>query len=228
MIEQHDDDKCILDSQYETLTIKNKDGLLSIRNIDEYNILRYQDFNGERIIIDLDENCSITETFEEGIFNIKYKDTSMQLRNKIEIAKRIKYCIENKTSDPIRELLFNEIKDELKEDILIRWLYPFGSRLSINKDCIIIDDLFKVDMNGQAYYKSNNTFNRLCIVAGKTGQINKVLTHELGDIQIDFKTMEIYTKVLFLLFPNIKDSVFFNQLPENLKIYIRKMLSEIE
>lgn len=219
----------ILDSEYETLTVQLPNGQILIRNIDEYNILKYQKFKGRRIIKRIDKDCKVTETFNEGIFNIVYKDTSMQLRDKIEIAKRLSYCIENKTSEPIRQLLFDNIKDELKEDILIRWLYPFGSRLSINKDCIIIDDLFKVDMNAQAYYKgANGQFNRLCIVASKTGQLNKVLTHELGNIEIDFKTMEIYTKVLFLLFPNVKDRVFFNQLPANIQKHIYDVLNGIE
>lgn len=218
----------IIDSDYNTLTIKTHDGQILLRNIDEYNLLKYQDYNGERIITDLADGVNITETFNDGIFNVTYKDISMQIRDKIELAKRIVYCKNNKTSEPIKELLLKNVESQLKEDILINWLMPFGYRLQIDKEQIIIDDLFKVDTNGQAYYKMpNGEFKRLCIVVGNEGQVKREINHDLGKMNIDFKTMEIYNKVLFLLFPNINDVVFFNQLTPEIKDHVRRVLSEL-
>ena len=65
-------------------------------------------------------------------------------------------------------------------------------------------------------------------MAGHNGALsNKTIKHELGEVKINFKTMEIYTKVLFLLFPNLNDSVFINQLPANIKKYIKLKATEI-
>ena len=217
----------IIDSEYNTLTVLDKNNKILIRNIDEYNILKYRDFDGKQIKVDLADGCKILETFNDGIFNISWKNIKLQSRDKIEIAKRIKYCIENQTSEPIKELLLNEVSTEIKDSVLNLFLVPFGDRLKISKTEIIIDDRFKVDMNGQAYYKNNNQYSSLCIVAGNNGNLtNKIIKHELGDVKIDFKTMEIYTKVLFLLFPNLQDRVFTNQLPDKLNKYISDKMKE--
>lgn len=217
----------IIDSDYETLTVKDENDQILIRNIDEYNLLKYQDFKGKRIIVDLDKDTNITETYDEGIFNISYKGTKMQLRNKIEIAKRVKFCIENNTIEPIKELLLNNIESDIKDNLLDRWLMPFYERLEIGKKEIIIDGLFKVDMNGQAYnLRSKNNWSHLCIVASQTGQLNRIIQHDLGKVKIDFRTMEIYNKVLFLLFPNLKDTVFTGQLSPQTKRLIKSKVNE--
>jgi len=217
----------IIDSDYETLTVKDESGKILIRNIDEYNILKYQDFKGNRIIIDLDKDTNITETFDEGIFNISHKGTKMQLRNKIEIAKRVKFCMDNDTIEPIKELLLNNIESEIKDSLLDRWLMPFHERLEVGKKEIIIDKIFKVDMNGQAYnLRSKNNWSHLCIVASQTGQLNRIIKHDLGKVKIDFRTMEIYNKVLFLLFPNLKDTVFTGQLSPQTKRLIKSKVNE--
>jgi len=213
----------IIDSDYGTLTIKNDEGYILIRNIDEYNILKYGKFNGYRIIKDFPDNVNVTETFDEGIFNVSQGTIKLQIRDKNEMAKRINYCIENNTSEPIKELLLESVSKSIQDDVLTMWLVPFGDKLSINKDEIIINNMFKVDMNGQAYYKDNNdSWQFLCIVASKTGQLNRIINHSLGNVTIDFRTMEIYSKVLFLLFPNINDNVFYNQLPAHIKNDLQK------
>lgn len=218
----------IIDSDYNLLTIQTFDNQILFRNIDEYNLLKYKDFNGQQIIIDLPDGVNIKETFEEGIFNVSYKDIAMQIRDKNDLAKRITFCRDNNTSEPIKELLLSKIESQIKDDVLINWLLPFSNRLTITKEHVLIDDCFKVDTNGQAYYKKpNGEFNRLCIVVGSSGHIARLVKHDLGELKIDFKTMEIYNKVLFLLFPNINDTVFFNQLPDELKKHVKKGLSEL-
>jgi len=216
----------IIDSDYQTLTIKTFDNKILIRNIDEYNLLKYKDFNGERIKKTFKDGTKVEETFNDGIFNISHKDIKMQLRNKIEVSKRLKYCIDNDTTQPIKDLLLDNIESEIKDDLLYHWLVPFIQRVQVNKTEIIIDEYFKVDMNGAAHYKQGNKWHFLCIVASEAGKINRFIKHDLGSINIDFKTMEIYTKVLFLLFPNLKDSIFMNQLPDKLRKEVEKKLSD--
>jgi len=208
----------IIDNDYETLTVKDKDNKIKIRNIDEYNLMKYQDFDGDRIIVNLNKNCSVIETFDEGIFNIRFKNYRMQLRDKIEVCKRLKFAIETHNDNPIKELLLDNVKDSLDKDFLIMVLKGYGERVKITDKEILIDEWFKVDMNGQAYFKNiHEEFKAVCIVANKTGQMNYKLKHELGKFDLSFKTLEIYFKVLFLLFPNKEDSVFMNQLPKKLK-----------
>jgi hypothetical protein len=212
----------IIDSDYQTLTIKTIDNQILIRNIDEYNLLKYGEFEGKRIIVNLPENVKVVETFDEGIFNVSNNDVSIQLRDRIEICKRLTYCMQNETSDPIKELLLNSIETEIKKDVLEKWLIPFYERVQIIDCEVIIDNIFKVNKDGTAYYKDSKGWNFLCIVVHSNGQQNRIIKHELGEVKIDFKTIEIYNKVLFLLFPNLQDNIFLNQLPLKIKTLILK------
>lgn len=205
----------IIDSDYNTLTILDK-GIIRIRNLNEYNLLKYRDFDGNRIMIKLSDKCNITETFNEGIFNVNYGNISMQIRDYNELSKRVLFSVQNKTDQPIKELLLENKKEEIEKDFLIKVLNQYGKRIKCT-DKIIIDDRFAVDANGQAYYIENNKFNRLCVVALSVNELRLIAKHELGDLNIDFKTKEIFCKVLFLLFPDKTDSVFFNQLPDRIK-----------
>ena len=208
----------ILDNDYETLTVKDDNGLILIRNIDEYNLMKYGDFDGKRIIKKLDKDTEITETFNDGIFNVRHKEFSLQVRDKIELCKRLKHCMAYNTIEPIKELLIKSVEKELDKNFLDTALKPFSKRIETKKDMIIIDKLFAVDQNGQAYIiEDDDKFKRLCIVAHETGKMNHVLSHTLGNFKLNFKTLEIYIKVLFLLFPNFNDKVFWNQLPKEIQ-----------
>ena len=208
----------IIDNNYETLTVLDKDQKLLIRNINDYNLLKYKDFNGERIHFKLG-NVEVLETFNDGIFNIKVGNHKLQTHNKIEIAKRIKYCLTNNTSDPIVELLKDELSQEINREFFINMLKPFEKHIKILDDkSIIIDEIFKVDQNGQAHVKvsGKNGWKFVCIVAGSS-KFKHQISHQLGTFKIDFRTTEIYFKVLFLLYPDLSDDVFFKQLPSNIK-----------
>jgi len=213
----------IIDNDFQTLTIKDIHNKIIIRNIDEYNLLKYGElFKGDRIIVKLSDECQVIETYNNGIFNIKYKEYKMQIRDKIEVCKRLKFCMEQNTTIPIKELLLNEVKTTIEINWLKEVLKPFGDRVEIKEDKkIIIDNLFMVDERGQAYYKTNQDFKSVCIVADQKGKLNYKLGHELGKFNLNFRTLEIYSKVLFLLYPNMNDSVFINQLPKKIKEIIK-------
>ena len=209
----------IIDNDYNTLTVLDKDKKLLIRNINEYTLLKYKDFGGELIKVKLSDNVTVEETVNnEGVFNITVGKHKLQTRNKIEIAKRLKFCMTNKTTEPIIELLRDELTDEINKEFFRNALKPFGDRIEfLDDDSILIDDLFKVDKNGQAYVrKGKDDFKVICIVAGDP-KFKHHINHSLGTFKIDFRTTEIYFKTLFLLFPDINDKVFYDQLPAQVK-----------
>ncbi len=207
----------IIDNNYDTLTVLDNNKQLLIRSINDYTLLKYEDFNGERIHLKIG-NVEVLETFNDGIFNIRVGDHRLQSHNKIEVSKRIKYCMTNQVTDPIMELMREELSQEINREFFNNMLKPFKKRTEILDDkSIIIDGIFKVDMNGQAHVKIGRTkWKFVCIVAGDMNFKHQI-THALGKFKIDFKTTEIYLKVLFLLYPDLKDRVFFNQLPSNIK-----------
>ena len=210
--------KMIIDSDYDTLTIMNKEKKIIIRNINEYNLMKYNEFKGERIIKQLNDYCKVEESFNDGVFNILIRGKKLQSHNKIEVCKRLKLCENLDTIDPLIELFQDEIKSELNKIFFEQVLEPFRSRIEINDEQdIIIDKVFKVDKNGQAYYlNANDKFNHLCIVAGSP-KFKHMINHAIGKFSVDFRTIEIYYKILFLLYPNKEDSVFYNQLPKKLR-----------
>jgi len=79
----------IIDSDYKTLTIIDNKGLMKIRNLNEYNLMKYEKFNGNRIILKLGKTAEIVETFNNGVFNVKIKTLRTQLRDKEKIC----FCI---------------------------------------------------------------------------------------------------------------------------------------
>ena len=139
----------------------------------------------------------------------------MQIRDKIELCKRIKFNDEKY----IIELLKNEKQNEFNTNFLLQALNCYLDQLKFDQDEIIINGLFSVDKNAQAYYLDNNIKSRLCIVASNL-QILEYNTI-LGKININSRTLEIIHKVLFLLNPNLNDSVFMNQLPKNIRDIIK-------
>jgi len=204
----------IVNSDYNTLTILQNDKLF-FRQLNEYNILKYNSFNGKRIMIKLNSNCDVLETFNEGIFNVRYGKTKLQLRNKNEIARRLIFCIENKTTNPIKELMLNKQEKQVSRDYLINALKPYYNQIKFTDNSIIVKDVFKVDNNGQAYKKIKYKWQSLCIVVSSFN--HETIKTDLGTLRINFNTLEILYKVLFLLFPNKNDTVFMNQLSHDLK-----------
>ncbi len=200
----------IVNSDNNSLLIIDKNKLI-IRNLNEYNIMKYQDFNGNRIIVKIGK-CDIVETYNEGIFNVSFDKISMQIRDPNDLCKRIKFNDENY----IIELLKNENKDKFNMDFLLKSLSGYHEFLKFTDHEIIINNMFSVDKNGQAYYFTDPKFkNKLCIVASNLKKLD--YKTEIGNIIIDFRTLEIIHKVLFLISPNINDSIFINQLPIEIK-----------
>ena len=200
----------IINSDNQSFLFLDKFNNLLIRNINEYTILKYYNFNNERIILKIGK-CEIIETYNDGIFNVSFENLSMQIRDPIELCKRINFNDEKY----IIELLKNEKQEKFNTDFIIQALKCYYDHLKFNKDEILINNLFSVDLNGQAYYFHENEKKKLCIVANNLQKFE--FNTILGKVEINFKTLEIIHKVLFLLNPNCQDLIFFNQLPKKIQ-----------
>jgi hypothetical protein len=207
----------ILNSDQNSLLIVDDNSKLLIRNLNEYTILKYKHYNGKRINLKIG-NIQVIETYNDGIFNVIVTNENndqlkFQIHDKIEFCKRILFNDEKLIKDFINE----SKKDDINQQFLIKSLSAFFDKLKFLKDGIEINEIFKIDNNGQAYFKNNNNWNFLCIVAVNHKNFKYIDDIGLGNIEIDFRTMEILHKTLFLLNPNLDDGIFMNQLPLKLK-----------
>jgi hypothetical protein len=203
----------IINSDYNSLLIQ-KGSKLFIRNLNEYNILKHKDFDSNRINVTIG-SVNIHETYNDGIFNItvtseNHNELKFQVHKTIDLCKHILFNDEKL----LLKFLQGEKKTDINQQFLIKSLKGFYDNLKFTNDSIIINDLFKVDKNAQAYFLHEDKEKPLCIVAVNHEKFKMFDNIGLGDQEIDFKTMEILHKVLFLLIPNMQDSIFINQLPK--------------
>ena len=78
-------------SESETTLLVLENGKNKQLSKDLYNLIRVKRFNNERIIqtfndINSDDEIEVQETFNKGIFNVKYKDVVIQLRNRMKFV----------------------------------------------------------------------------------------------------------------------------------------------
>ena len=81
-------------SERETTLLVLENGKIKQLSKDLYNLIRVKRFNNERIIqtfndINSDDEIEVQETFNKGIFNVKYKDVVIQLRNRNKVCSGI-------------------------------------------------------------------------------------------------------------------------------------------
>ena len=199
---------------------------------DSYNRLKYGEFMGNRVSHVFDDEAKIQETYDDRIFNCFYKEESMQIRKAEELCDTIK----NKNKDDYIELFKDHYYQVHKTEIISGLIKDsFGDRVKVMGDDYIIDDRFMVDSNATAHFRvrtnkrvkmtdelGNDMTKRirkkqwefLCIVVKTHGRGKKSIKTKIGLIELDSKLLEIIAKIIFLLRPNITDSVFVGQLPE--------------
>ncbi len=217
----------LLEDRQDQIIVSDINGNVDTKPKTEYFLLKYLDFEGKRIFYQFNKNSWIQETYNEGIFNLVYKDASMQLRD----AEKVVFCInfhrQNPTSkhrlQPFEELFTKNFTEKLETDVLKSILKAFDHRLKFVNDGIEVDDRFSVDKNGQAYQKFDGIWRTICIVAN-TSQTNDRFNIDtvIGNIEINAKSLEIIAKVMFLLKPNMKDSVFTSQLSKDNKEQLKR------
>ena len=89
------------------------------------------------------------------------------------------------------------------------------------KKSYIINDLFKVDDKGTSYFKTPLDWKFLCTVA--QGNLKRMTVDTpVGVLELDSTCMTILAKIGFFCNPNVSDTIFMNQLPQQ----IQKLLIE--
>ncbi len=206
-----------------------------------YNKLKYEHFHGNRISYSFGDNIgTVQETYNDGIFNCTYRDMSMQIRSKDVLAVAILEHIRHMGS-ALYESLFREEYEKLHQADLLKYMLAgyrdrvrvvtmAGSgRGSINRtkenaasdmDVYIDDGLFKIDAHGNAGVLSfeeedgedKEVYRRICIVAH--GDIKeRTIETPIGPVRMNEQTVTTLAKAMFLLDPDLEDSVFTRQLP---------------
>ena len=184
---------------------------------DSYNQLKYGEFEGNRIAHHFDDEAYIQETYDDRIFNCIYKGERMQIR----IADKLCDTIVGKNKEEYIILFKSCFYEAHKIEILTGLVKDsYGVRVKMRLDnSFVIDDRFMVDTHATAHYLKrskawkDDKWSHLCIVV-KEHNKNKKIKTRVGMVEIDSKLLEILAKINFLLYPNVKDTVFTNQLPE--------------
>lgn len=211
----------LLEDREDQIIIQDSNGNIDTKPKTEYFIMKYADFDGDRIFYQFNTESWIQETYNDGIFNLIYKNERMQLRD----ANKICFCINfhkfNKNSvhafKPFEELFKKNYAEKLETDVLKSILKPFEHRLKFLNDGIEIDERFYINKNAQAHSKKNGIWESLCIVAYGVGSNDSFdIDSVIGNIEINSKSLQIIAKVMFLLKPNLTDSVFTSQLSKEI------------
>ena len=202
-------------------------GIIMTKINDSYNRLKYGEFMGNRVAHHFDDEAHVQETYDDRIFNCFYKGERMQIR----IADKLCDTIVSKSKEEYIILFKTCFYEAHKIEILTGLVRDsYGDRVKMKPDnSFVIDDRFMVDEHGTAHYlkrgKNNNArWEHLCIVVKERSSSKKIKT-KIGLVEIDSKLLEILAKINFLLYPNVNDTVFTNQLPEWLT---KTMISERE
>ena len=180
---------------------------------DNYNNLKYGQYEGERIHFAFNDEAKVDETYDDRIFNCTYKDETMQVRKSEDICN----AINNKNLYDYA-LVFKETYYEIHRIELITELVKrsYGGRVQLKSDdTFVIDDRFMVDSKATAHYGTrgnDKSWKFLCIVVQGRPR-KKAIKTKIGLVELDEKLLEILAKINYLLNPNMSDSILTSQLP---------------
>ena len=216
-----------------------ENGKTKLYTADVYNMLKFKQFNGERIILNTKDKKNgkvfVQETYDRGIFNVEYGGETLQIRDTIELSKAIDEYLKTKTNTMIKELFLAKYREANYVRIMELMAKSFGKHVKVVKGEFVIHDMFMVDKKGSAHYKSKNkdhvnkklkrNWKYLCIVP--KGKLRKMrIKTKIGEMELTRTDVEIMAKVGFLLYPDINDSVFMNQLPKVLQEKLKKIMKD--
>ena len=196
---------------------------------DEYNMLKLKQFNGERIYHvakpndqSFGDEIEYHETYTKGVFNVKYKGETLQLREPIKIALAIRESLESNKHGKLVEMFMDKYKEEHKIEVMQQLADNFGGRVQFVNDMFIVDDMFMVDKRATAHKKMvGGGWASICIVAD-VKQCTIPIKTKIGVIILSQTEVEILSKIGFLLYPNMSDTVFTGQLNQKEKDICKK------
>ena len=181
---------------------------------DSYNQLKYGKYEGNRIFYKFNDEAEVQETYDDRIFNCKYKDETMQVRKSEDICNAINNDNLDDYAIVFKETYYEIHKIELITDLVKR---SYGERVQLkNDDTFVVDDRFMVDSKATAHYGtrgSDRNWKFLCIVV-KGRPRKKAIKTKIGLVELDEKLLEILAKINYLLNPDVDDTILTGQLPE--------------
>ena len=181
---------------------------------DSYNQLKYGKYEGNRIFYKFNDEAEVQETYDDRIFNCKYKDETMQVRKSEDICNAINNDNLDDYAIVFKETYYEIHKIELITDLVKR---SYGERVQLkNDDMFVVDSRFMVDSKATAHYgtrSSNGHWKFLCIVV-KGRPRKKAIKTKIGLVELDEMLLQILAKINYLLNPNISDTILTGQLPE--------------
>ena len=181
---------------------------------DSYNQLKYGKYEGNRIFYKFNDEAEVQETYDDRIFNCKYKDETMQVRKSEDICNAINNDNLDDYAIVFKETYYEIHKIELITDLVKR---SYGERVQLkNDDTFVVDDRFMVDSKATAHYgtrSSDRNWKFLCIVV-KGRPRKKAIKTKIGLVELDEKLLEILAKINYLLNPDVNDTILTGQLPE--------------
>ena len=194
--------------------------------------LKLKQFNKERIYHKFGRNVEIQETYDIGIFNLTIEGHTLNVRDvwRDDVAR----AIIDGDEMQIKQIYAHHQGQGVQSKMVEALLTQFPNRIRVEDEGFIVDDMFKIDRHGSASYRSNmkkfkatgqqqitSDWSFLCIVS-KARSKKKVKLPSGEIIEIDPLDEQIIDKILFLLEPNMKDSVFTNQLPDEIKEILKR------
>lgn len=183
-----------------------------------YTVLKHKYFHGNRIIYKFNSDMEVTETYTDGIFNCSLRSENLQIRRRDDIARAITQHYEANDCTLYEEIFATEYAKHYRTDLLMQFLQVYDERVNLHGDAFVIDGIFRVDQHGNAYVRDVNKYGwkNICIVVQGKLKLHYIDT-PIGSIQLDETALTIIAKITFLLFPNLEDIVFAQQLPDNVK-----------
>lgn len=200
----------ILEKKSNELIIKKPNGAIESVPLTPYFHLKYEKFDGDRIIIDMPDGRNITETFDEMIFNLTKGSQRIQShpRDADLVSLSIISYIDTKNPQGF-DTVFDTCLHDKEADInaIETMIRIYNGRIRVNDIGFIVDDLFIVDRKGQAHLvKEGRPVKFLCVVAKNARNVSE----------------EILSKIIFLLNPNLDDDVFTRQLDQDTLEILRR------
>jgi len=205
------------------LLIVMQNGRVQTLPLSPYTVLKHKHFHGNRIIYKFNSDMEVTETYTDGIFNCRLRSEKLQIRKRDDIAKAIMQHHQTNDCAYYEQIFASEYAKHYRTDLLMQLLEVYDERVRVQGDTFVIDGIFRVDQHGNAYVKQANKYGwkNICIVVQGKLKPHYIDT-PIGSIQLDETALTIIAKITFLLFPNLEDTVFAQQLPDNVKRMLKR------
>ncbi|MBI4258311.1 MAG: hypothetical protein HY619_05085 [Thaumarchaeota archaeon] len=182
-----------------------------------YTILKHLHFRGRRIIYTFNKEMKVVETYDDGIFNAHMKSGHLQIRKRDRLAEAVIEHHEKGETSNFQALFSEEYAEQNRLELIKHLVGEYRGRVRFEENLTEVDGLFAVDQHGNAYVKDDSAlpadWRKLCLVA--QGQLTpRYVETPIGPVRLDERGLTILAKILFLLNPNMEDSVFASQLPD--------------